>query len=95
MQPLHLIQDAGRVWSRLWSVRLALLAGGLGALEVGLTYCAPEHASPLYAAGAALVSFAAAVARIVAQPAVIPAPDLTPPTTPTTTPPPTGDTPHA
>lgn len=72
MKPLHLIEDAGRVWSRLWSVRLTLLAGGLGALEVGLTYFAPEHASPFYAAGAALVSFAAAVARIVAQPDVIP-----------------------
>lgn len=70
MQPLHLIEGAGRVWSRLWSVRLALLAAVLGALDVGLAYYAPEHASPAYAAGAALVSFAAAVARIVAQPSV-------------------------
>ena len=68
MKPLHLIEGAGRVWSRLWSVRLALLAAVLGALDVGLSYCAPEHASPAYAAAAAAVSFAAAVARIVAQP---------------------------
>jgi hypothetical protein len=83
MQPLHLIEGAGRVWSRLWSVRLALLAAVLGALDVGLSYYAPEHASPFYAAGAAFVSFAAAVARIVAQPGVMspadpPAPDASP-----------------
>lgn len=72
MQPLHLIEGAGRVWSRLWSVRLALLAAVLGALDVGLAYCAPEHASPFFAGTAALVSFAAAVARIVAQPGVMP-----------------------
>ena len=82
MQPLHLIEGAGRVWSRLWSVRLALLAAVLGALDVGLAYYAPDHASPFYAAGAALVSFAAAVARIVAQPAVVPVPDPAPDTDP-------------
>jgi hypothetical protein len=78
MQTLHLIEGAGRIWSRLWSVRLALLAAVLGALDVGLAYYAPDHASPLYAAGAALVSFAAAVARIVAQPAVVPVPGPAP-----------------
>ena len=59
-------------WKQLikgaWSFRLASLSALLSAAEFGVQYLAPEHTSMGFALGAAVLSFAAAVARIVAQP---------------------------
>ncbi|HEX7639320.1 MAG TPA: hypothetical protein VF457_13065 [Burkholderiaceae bacterium] len=67
---LALIDDAGRVWHRLWSVRLSVLAAVLGAADAALPFVAPAHASPAFSALVAAVSLAAAGARLVAQPAL-------------------------
>lgn len=64
---MRLIDDAGQVWHKLWSVRLALLAAGLGAVDAALPFVAPQHASPLFAAMTAAVSLAAGLARLVQQ----------------------------
>lgn len=54
---------------KLWSVRLALLAALASAVEVGFGYWA--NGKPSWVAVAAVVvSLAAAVARIIAQPKV-------------------------
>lgn len=63
-----LISDARRVLRRAWSIRLALLAALLSAIEIGLPYVLPEWPPRVAGALAALVSLAAAVARLVAQP---------------------------
>jgi membrane protein YdbS with pleckstrin-like domain len=65
---MALIQDARRVWFRLWSVRLALASAVLSAAEVTVNYLAPDHPTPAFAAGAGVVALLAAVARIWAQP---------------------------
>lgn len=65
---MTLIEDAGKVWHRLWSVRLSLLAAALGAADAAMPFIAPEHASPRFAAAAAAVSVGAALSRLVAQP---------------------------
>jgi hypothetical protein len=67
---MTLIDDARKVWHRLWSVRLALLSAGLSAAEFAMPYIAPVQPSGRFAALAALISVAAAVARIVAQPRI-------------------------
>lgn len=64
---MKLIDSWRRLWLRLWSVRLALLAGLLSALEVGFSVWI-DGKPPILACGAMLISIAAAVARIVAQP---------------------------
>lgn len=63
-----LIPEWRRVLLQAWSSRLAILAGVLSAAEVGLQYVYPDHSSPAFALGAAALSFAAALARVVAQP---------------------------
>jgi hypothetical protein len=65
---MRLIEDAGRVWHRLWSVRLSVLAAVLGAADAALPFLAPPHASAAFAGLTAMVSLAAAGARLVAQP---------------------------
>lgn len=61
------IEEAKKQFPKLWSVRLSLLAGVLSSLEAGVaTYLTGKPA--LVAIAAALVAFAAAFARIVAQP---------------------------
>lgn len=65
-----LITDWKKVLTQAWSSRLAIIAGLLSATEYGLQYVAPEHSSASFVLIAAIVSFAAAVARIVAQPAL-------------------------
>lgn len=65
-----LIDDAGKVWHRLWSVRLAVLSAILSACEFAMQYLAPAHANGSFAAAAFFVSLASGVARIVAQPAL-------------------------
>lgn len=65
---MKLIDDAGRVWHKLWSVRLSLLAALLGAVDVALPFVAPSHRSVPFALLAAAVSLAAVLARLVTQP---------------------------
>jgi hypothetical protein len=60
------------VLRRAWSVRLAVLAAVLSAVEFALPFVAPERPSGLFAGAAVLVSLAAAAARIVAQPRSLP-----------------------
>ena len=63
-----LIDDARKVFRKAWSVRLALLSAALSAAEFALQYLAPAQSSGRFAALAGVVSLAAALARIVAQP---------------------------
>jgi len=65
---MHLIDDAGRVWHRLWSVRLSLLAAALGAADALAGFLMPAHPRLIVALAATGLSFAAAIARLVAQP---------------------------
>ena len=71
MKKPTLIDDAGRVWHRLWSVRLALLGALFSGAEFALSL-APQTVSDLvgpgrFAAVAAVVGIGAAVARLVQQ----------------------------
>lgn len=65
---LPLIDDAGRVLRRAWSVRLGILAAVLSAAEVGLPYLLPNWPPRVAAAVASLVTLAALLARFIAQP---------------------------
>lgn len=66
------IADARRIWHRLWSVRLMLLAAVLSAAEFALQLAPDVIAAAIgrgrFAAVAFVISVGAAVARIVAQP---------------------------
>lgn len=70
MKKPHLLPDWRRIVRRAWSVRLALVSGVLSAIEVALPYIAPMQPSRRFAAAAAALALAAAIARIVAQPKV-------------------------
>lgn len=63
-----LIDDWRRVARKAWSVRLAWIASGLSAAEVGIQLLAPRYPGPWFAACAVLVSLGAAYARLVLQP---------------------------
>jgi len=67
---MRLIDDAGRVLRKAWSVRLAALAALLSAAEVGLPYLLPDWPPRLAAAAASLVTLAAMVVRFIAQPEI-------------------------
>lgn len=67
---MKLIEDAKTVFMHAWSVRLALLAAAFGAAEVALPFFAPFLPPKTMAILAAVTSAAAAIARIVAQPAM-------------------------
>lgn len=67
---VHLINDADAVWHKLWSVRLSLLAAVLEGVNAFLGYVVPDHPGPILAILAAGVSAAAAIARVIAQPAL-------------------------
>lgn len=69
---MTLLDDWRRLVRRAWSVRLAVLAALLSAVEVALPFVAPERSSGWFALAALLVSLAAAYARIVAQPKSLP-----------------------
>jgi hypothetical protein len=62
----RLIRDARRIWHRLWSVRLSLLSALLSTIETCMNYYATGQA-PIFVIGAALVSIATAVSRLVSQ----------------------------
>lgn len=65
---MKLIDDARRVWPRLWSVRLSLLAAALGAIDAALPLIAPQGGGVRFALITAGVSLSAALARLVSQP---------------------------
>jgi peptidoglycan/LPS O-acetylase OafA/YrhL len=65
---MKLLADWRQLLRRAWSVRLALLAAVLGAVDIGVQFLAATRPDPWIAMGAALCSLASAVARIVAQP---------------------------
>lgn len=63
------IDDWKRQFPKLWSVRLALLAGLASAVESGYQIYLTGQ-PPLIALSATLLSLGAAIARIIAQPSV-------------------------
>lgn len=63
-----LIPDWKEVLKKAWSIRLVLLAAGLGGLELLLQYITPDHPPKLFIIAGVCVNMAAAVARVVAQP---------------------------
>ena len=65
---MKLVADWKQIARKAWSVRLALLAALLGAVEIAVQFLAATQPTPWFAMASALTSFAAAVARIVAQP---------------------------
>ena len=66
---MKFIDDWKKQFPRLWSVRLSLLASLVGVGEVAhQTYVMGQP--PMVVLSAALISLGAALARIVAQPAV-------------------------
>lgn len=69
---MSLIWNWRQVLKRAWSIRLTLLASALGAAEFVLPLFMddPPIERGLFAALAALVSFSAAIARVVSQPSV-------------------------
>lgn len=66
---MQLIENWKRHFHKFWSVRLALLAAVLSGLEVGLNVYVTGQ-PPLIAVGSMVVSIGAALARVVAQPAL-------------------------
>ena len=65
---VKMLPDWSKLLRRAWSVRLALLSAALSAVEVALPIMAPSMPSGRFAIASAVVAFAAAVARLVAQP---------------------------
>jgi hypothetical protein len=66
---MKLIEGWKEKFPKLWSVRFALLAAVMSSIEVGISVFLTGK-PPLFASLAALASFSAAVARIIAQPAL-------------------------
>jgi len=65
---MNLIDDWQALAPKLWSIRLALLASGLGVLEITLPLF-QSFVPPMYfGVASVLVGLASAFARIVAQP---------------------------
>lgn len=65
-QGMRLIDDAGQLWHRLWSVRLSLLAAALSALAAGLAMF--QTTNLLVVILAIVVNLAAGLARLIPQP---------------------------
>jgi hypothetical protein len=65
---VRLVDDWRRILARAWSVRFMVLATVLGSIEVLLPFFADGMRRGVFAAAMVLVSLAALVARIVAQP---------------------------
>ena len=73
---MQLIEDWRKVALKAWSSRLAWLSAILSALEVILPYFTGLVDPGTFAILAVLVSAAAAVSRVIAQPETLPAPVL-------------------
>lgn len=63
----RLVDDWRSVVSKAWSIRLALGAACLSALDVFAQLVLPPHPRPWLAALAAMLGLSAAVARILSQ----------------------------
>lgn len=63
---MKLARDA-RKWHRLWSVRLAVIAAGLAALETTLPLWSETVPDNVFAAMSTVVAVAAAIARVIHQ----------------------------
>lgn len=66
---MKFIDDARAQFPKLWSVRFALLAAFASAVEAGMHLYASGTA-PILVVAAGLTSLGAAIARVVAQPAL-------------------------
>lgn len=64
---MQFIDDVGKVWHKLWSVRLSIAAGLVSAADAGWEVYVTGQ-PPYRALLTAGISFGAAAARIVAQP---------------------------
>lgn len=69
---MNLLWNWKTVAKQAWSFRFAVLAALLSAAEFAMPFVAPEKPSGIFAACAALVSVAAAVARLFGQPKTLP-----------------------
>ena len=67
---MHLINDFGRVFMKLWSVRLAIVAGVLSGIEVVLPLFIDAIPRGAFAIASFVVTVASIVARAIAQPAI-------------------------
>jgi hypothetical protein len=69
---LEPVEGFNHIFARAWSIRLAILAGFLSMLEVGLPLIADIRPFPplLYAVLMMAITWAACIARLVAQPAI-------------------------
>lgn len=65
---MNLIQDAGAVWHKLWSVRLAIIAVLFDVVNAGLTYFVAILPPLWFTALSILCTIGAAVARMIDQP---------------------------
>ncbi len=66
---MKFIDDARAQFPKLWSVRFALLAAVASAIEAGMHLYA-NGTAPILVVAAGLTSLGAAIARVVAQPAL-------------------------
>lgn len=64
---MKFIDDAGKVWHKLWSVRLSLVAVVASAVDAGWQVHVTGQ-PPLLALGTAAISAGAGFSRLVAQP---------------------------
>lgn len=64
---MKLIDDAGQLWHRLWSVRLSAIAVVASAVDAGWQVHVTGQ-TPLLALGTAAISAGAGFSRLVAQP---------------------------
>ena len=67
---MHLIDDFGRVFMRLWSVRLAIVAGVLSGIEVILPLFIDAIPRGTFAIASFVVTVTSIVARAIAQPSI-------------------------
>ena len=67
---MHLIDDFGRVFMKLWSVRLAIVAGVLSGIEVILPLFIDAIPRGAFAIASFVVTVASIVARAIAQPSI-------------------------
>ena len=67
---MYLINDFGRVFMKLWSVRLAIVAGVLSGIEVILPLFIDAIPRGAFAIASFVVTVASIVARAIAQPSI-------------------------
>ena len=65
---MKLIDNAGSVAKRAWSMRMIYASVVLGAIDVSLPFFAPAESSRVFGLLSVLVGVAAGVSRVVSQP---------------------------